>query len=97
VFVIPRPRRHESTVRLDLIVGTRAGILRAVDGGRNTTELARTVGTSIASASQHTAVLRAAGLITTHRTGPGVRHSLTPLGRSLLTASQDQPAVLKRA
>ncbi|MGH3465104.1 MAG: ArsR/SmtB family transcription factor [Kribbellaceae bacterium] len=98
-YPIERPLSEPTTRRplADLLGRTRAGILRAVDGGRNTTELATTVGTSIASASQHAAVLRAAGLITTHRTGPGVRHTLTPLGRSLLTASQDQPAVLKQA
>jgi DNA-binding transcriptional ArsR family regulator len=71
----------------DLLGRTRAAVLGAVNGGRSTTELARAVGTSIASASQHAAVLRSAGLISTHRTGPSVCHWLTPLGESLLQAS----------
>lgn len=81
----------------DLLGRTRAAVLSAVEGGRNTTELAAAVGISIGSASQHAAVLRAAGLITTHRTGPGVLHSLTPLGHSLLTASHDRQVVLRPA
>lgn len=65
-------------------------MLGAIDGERNTTEIARLVGTSLASVSQHTAVLRSTGLITTSRTGPAVRHALTPLGRSRLQASSDR-------
>ena len=79
--------RQELTGRrplADLLGRTRAAVLGAVNGGRNTTDLAQTVGTSIASASEHAAVLRSAGLISTHRTGPAVLHSLTPLGESLL-------------
>ena len=71
----------------DLLGRTRAAVLGAVRGGRTTTELAHTVGTSLGSASQHAAVLRSAGLISTHRTGPAVLHSLTPLGESLLQAA----------
>ncbi|GAA1586653.1 winged helix-turn-helix domain-containing protein [Kribbella sancticallisti] len=70
----------------DLLGRTRATVLTAVAGGRSTTEVAHEVGISAGSASQHTSVLRSAGLITTHRTGPAVRHSLTPLGLSLLEA-----------
>lgn len=74
----------------DLLGRTRASVLGAVDGGRNTSDVARVVGTSLASVSQHTAVLRSAGLITTSRTGPAVLHTLTPLGRSLLEASSER-------
>lgn len=71
----------------DLLGRTRAMVLTTVAGGRSTTEVARAAGISPGSVSQHTAVLRTAGLITTHRTGPAVQHSLTPLGLSLLEAS----------
>jgi DNA-binding transcriptional ArsR family regulator len=74
----------------DLLGRTRAAVLGTVNGGRNTTEIAKLVGTSLGSVSQHTAVLRSAGLITTSRTGPAVLHALTPLGRSLLQASSER-------
>ena len=67
-----------------LLGATRAAVLLAVGSGATTTELARGLSTSPASVSRHTGVLRDAGLITTHRTGAAVVHSLTPLGASLL-------------
>ena len=39
---------------------------------------------SLASASQHAAVLREAGLVVTLRHGNAVLHTLTPLGAALL-------------
>lgn len=75
-----------------LLGNTRAAVLRAVDMGCTTTELSRRVGTSVASASQHAAVLREAGLIATQRHGGSVLHTLTPLGSALLTGDL-QPAV----
>jgi hypothetical protein len=47
-----------------LIGDTRAAVLESVGEGRSTSELARRVGVSAASISQHTAVLRSAGLDT---------------------------------
>ncbi|QDQ16033.1 helix-turn-helix domain-containing protein [Streptomyces spectabilis] len=67
-----------------LLGTTRARTLEAARSPAGTTELARRTGTSAATASHHTSVLRAAGLLTTRREGPGVRHALTPLGRALL-------------
>lgn len=67
-----------------LLGGTRALILALTAATRTTTELARAAGISAASASQHTKILRAAGLITTSRDGKAVLHSLTPLGDLLL-------------
>src|SRR2546423_1252329 len=52
--------------------------------GRTTGELASLVGVSAASASQHAAVLRKAGLITTVRDGGRVLHTLAPTGVALL-------------
>ncbi len=76
-----------------LLGQTRAAVLLAVDAGCTTTELARLVGISAPSASQHATVLRAAGLICTQRHGGSVRHSLTPLGASLVfPGPMDAPA-----
>ncbi|MFI8930404.1 ArsR/SmtB family transcription factor [Streptomyces sp. NPDC053474] len=69
-----------------LLGATRARTLQEVRSPVGTVELARRIGTSAATASHHASVLRAAGLLTTRREGPGVRHALTPLGRALLDA-----------
>lgn len=71
-----------------LIGRTRATALRAIGEGCTTTELAAAIGTSLAAASQHAAVLRDAGLIITSRHGRAVLHTLTPLGAELLSSSQ---------
>lgn len=76
---------HSGDRWLAALVGhTRAAVLRALEVDATTTVLSHRVGTSVASASQHAAVLRKAGLITTRRQGGSVVHSLTPLGASLL-------------
>ncbi|MFD5368266.1 helix-turn-helix domain-containing protein [Streptomyces sp. NPDC127103] len=59
---------------------TRAAVLRALAEPRTTTDLARRTGIGNATASAHAAALRAAGLITTTRTGRSVHHEQTPLG-----------------
>lgn len=70
---------------LDALLGrTRAAVLREIDIGATTTHLARRLRISPASASRHTTVLRDAGLVTTHRHGPAVLHTITWLGRRLL-------------
>ncbi|MFF8836493.1 ArsR/SmtB family transcription factor [Streptomyces sp. NPDC015130] len=66
---------------------TRAELLRVLDEARTTTGLARRLGVSNATASAHAQALRAAGLITTTRTGRSVQHARTPLG-ALLIAPQ---------
>ncbi|MEU7155810.1 ArsR/SmtB family transcription factor [Streptomyces chrestomyceticus] len=67
-----------------LVGATRASVLEALVVSRTTGELARWLGISGPGASQHTAVLRGAGLIATHRDRNTARHELTPLGRALL-------------
>ncbi len=67
-----------------LLGPTRAAVLEAVDAGCTTTELARRVGVSLATASRHASVLRDAGLISTRRFGGSVLHSLRPLGTEIL-------------
>jgi DNA-binding transcriptional ArsR family regulator len=59
---------------------TRARVLRALADEHTTSELARVLGISLASASTHAAVLRDAGLVTSRRQGQSVRHTLTSLG-----------------
>lgn len=65
---------------------TRAQVLRALRTGRTTTQLAEQLAVSAASASEHTAVLRRAGLVASRREGRAVRHMATPLGLELLGA-----------
>lgn len=67
-----------------LLGTTRAAVLATVGIGCTTGELARRLRISPASASQHTTVLRNAGLITSRRNGPVVLHTQTPLGAQLL-------------
>ncbi|WP_307813369.1 helix-turn-helix domain-containing protein, partial [Streptomyces sp. N35] len=83
----PPPAARPRVLRapLDRLLGrTRSAVLASVDGGCTTGELARRVGVSPASASQHASVLREAGLLSTVRDGSSVLHTLTPLGRRLL-------------
>ncbi|MFD5324289.1 ArsR/SmtB family transcription factor [Streptomyces sp. NPDC127092] len=59
---------------------TRAELLRLLTEPHTTTTLARALRVSNATASAHTAALRAAGLLTTTRTGRSVTHERTSLG-----------------
>ncbi|MCZ7420818.1 MULTISPECIES: winged helix-turn-helix domain-containing protein [unclassified Micromonospora] len=67
-----------------LLGRTRAAVLAASDDGCTTGELARRLRISAAAASQHTTVLRNAGLLVSHRDRNTVLHTLTPLGRAIL-------------
>ncbi|ULR54251.1 ArsR/SmtB family transcription factor [Streptomyces deccanensis] len=73
-----------------LLGATRAAILRAGATGCTTTEAARRAGVTPTTASHHTAVLRDAGLITSHRHANTVLHTLTPLGAALLDRKAGQ-------
>ncbi|MGW0059133.1 ArsR/SmtB family transcription factor [Streptosporangium sandarakinum] len=73
-----------SAVLGPLLGRTRAAVLAALRRPATTTALAERTGVSPASASQHAAVLRNAGLVSTIRTGSAVLHTLTPLGEALL-------------
>ena len=64
---------------------TRASVLRTLSDRVHTTgEISRTLNISIASASEHASLLRAAGLVTSQRCGNTVQHWLTPLGLEFL-------------
>ncbi len=69
-----------------LLGRTRATILRTIADTPylNTTELARAAGTSVAGASQHAAVLREAGLVTTRRCHGHAVHAVSDRGAMLL-------------
>jgi DNA-binding transcriptional ArsR family regulator len=63
---------------------TRAAVLRLLDCPTVTKDIARRVGISPASASEHTTALRAARLVSSHREGKAVLHHATPLGLDLI-------------
>ncbi|MEV7739516.1 winged helix-turn-helix domain-containing protein [Streptomyces sp. NPDC088921] len=71
----------------DLLGRTRAAVLRAAVGGCGTTELARRLHISPATASHHATTLRNARLITTRREGKTALHTVTALGLTLLGQS----------
>lgn len=85
----PRHYLHTTVSKpLNALLGaTRATVLTAIDTGTTTTELARRAGTSPASVSRHTQVLRDAGLVETTRHGTAVQHTLTPLGIAMLAGA----------
>jgi hypothetical protein len=56
-----------------------------------TGQLADVLSLSAAAASRHAAILREAGLITTHRNGMTVHHTPTPLGRALVSRPGAEP------
>ncbi|WP_433696812.1 ArsR/SmtB family transcription factor [Nocardiopsis sp. CA-288880] len=78
-----RGRRGDEALG-NLLGRTRAEVLCTVARhGHSTTQVARQVGVSMATASQHLSVLRENGLVATHRLGSSSHHTVTPLGRGL--------------
>jgi DNA-binding transcriptional ArsR family regulator len=71
-----------------LLGRTRSAVLRLTLREPTTSQLARELGISVASASEHARALRRAGLVSTVRAGRAVRHSCTLLGHRLLAAAQ---------
>jgi DNA-binding transcriptional ArsR family regulator len=67
-----------------LLGATRYAVLAAIGHGASTTELAGRLGVAPSSVSRHTSALRQAGILTTHRHGPSVLHTITPVGAALL-------------
>jgi len=85
-FSTPTPASPPAHGVRTLLGATRFAVLRNATIGSSTTELARRTGISPATASHHTTVLREAGLITSHRNGNLVVHTITPLGYRLMHA-----------
>ena len=67
-----------------LLGRTRAAALAVIAEGCTTTELAKRLGVSTATASQHASALRGAGLVTSRRDANRMLHSVTGLGGQLL-------------
>jgi DNA-binding transcriptional ArsR family regulator len=95
VYPIPPPdwylqmNRSDHEARLAALLGaTRAQVLCALISEHTTTSLAAALGLSLGSASMHAAALRGAGLVETRRDGRAVRHSLTDLGKQLVSARE---------
>jgi DNA-binding transcriptional ArsR family regulator len=83
--LLPEPSSDRRSGLAALIGPTRAAMLAAVaSDGRSTSDLARRVGISAASASEQAAVLREAGLLSSHRDGNRRVHRITTLGEALL-------------
>ncbi|GAA4868683.1 ArsR/SmtB family transcription factor [Saccharopolyspora cebuensis] len=78
--------------RLAALLGhTRARVLLALGTPRTTSELSQRIEASLASASQHTAVLREAGLVSSTRLGRAVLHCRTSLGDRLVADGEVSP------
>jgi DNA-binding transcriptional ArsR family regulator len=68
----------------DLIGRSRAAILALLDLPMGTTQVAEQTDMSLPAVSQHLAVLRHSGLVTSRRVGRSVLNTRTPLGDALL-------------
>lgn len=79
----PGPSGARSEALSALLGTTRAAVLHGAVDGTTTTELARRLGVTPSTASEHAKVLREAGLIITGRMGRRAVHAITPLGVAL--------------
>jgi DNA-binding transcriptional ArsR family regulator len=88
-----RTRGNAPKALTTLLGRTRAAVLQALadPSGHTTTQLARHLGISPASASEHAAALRAAGLVVSLRRANTVLHATTALGTSLLSPGTPTP------
>jgi DNA-binding transcriptional ArsR family regulator len=79
--------RPDASQALAALMGrSRATILTELDRPASTVELARRLGMGTSLVSQHLAVLRAAGLVASHRQGRVVLYDRTAPGRALVSA-----------
>lgn len=78
---------------LGMLLGeTRAAAIDAIAAAPSTTtELARRIGVTPATASHHVGILRETGLVATRRMGNAVLHTITPLGAALLDGRHTPP------
>ncbi|MGW4032758.1 winged helix-turn-helix domain-containing protein [Streptomyces sp. NPDC004838] len=80
-------RRRQALERL--LGASRAAVLRGIENGCTTGELARRIGLTPPAASRHATALREADLIASRRWANKVVHVLTPLGAVPLAANPD--------
>jgi DNA-binding transcriptional ArsR family regulator len=71
----------------DILGSTRASVLRLLSRPTVTKDIARRLGISRASASEHATALRAARLVISQRDGKAVLHHATPLGLDLINTN----------
>ena len=86
--------RLPGTPALEQLIGPNRTMLLSVIAthpGHGTRELARLTGLAPASVSDHTKVLRNAGLTNATRTGSRTTHHLSPLGWAVLLHRADKP------
>lgn len=81
--------RATNEALIALLGRTRAAALQEIAEGCTTTELARRLGVSPATASEHASILREAGLIESWRHRNTMRHQATTLGIALLDGDLD--------
>ncbi|HEY7595893.1 MAG TPA: ArsR family transcriptional regulator [Actinophytocola sp.] len=74
----------ESDTLAAILGTTRAAVLRLLAAEHTTGDIARELGISAASASEHSAALRAARLVSSRRDGKAVLHHATVLGQDLV-------------
>ncbi|WP_345574426.1 ArsR family transcriptional regulator [Streptomyces prasinosporus] len=99
-LVPPGEPEHVVNAALVRLLGrSRAAVLQDIAASGPTTggSVARRLDISAASASEHAAVLRNTGLISTHRVANTVRHTVTPLGQALLRGRQPVEAPRRAA
>jgi DNA-binding transcriptional ArsR family regulator len=77
----------------ELIGRRRAAVLAELDVPRSTTELARRLGLSAPSVSQHLSILRQAAVVRAHRVGRIVLYSRTASGDALIGADASRRAL----
>jgi DNA-binding transcriptional ArsR family regulator len=83
------PAAEDAESLAALLGRARAAILRRTSVPMSTTQLARELRQSPASVSEHLAVLRDAGLLTSRRSGRSVLYRQTPLAEFVVAAQQD--------
>ena len=88
VVVVPPPP--------SLLGRTRAAVLRSLDGGTTTSELAGRLGISVSGASQHASALREAGLVSSRRDRNRMLHSVTDLGDQLVEIGKSALPIPRR-
>jgi DNA-binding transcriptional ArsR family regulator len=89
---VPESRRTTSDPLAGLFGRTRSAVLlHATWPGRHTTStIARQVGISVSSSSEHLSALRAAGLVSSRRDGGAIVHCATALGRDLVSPDESR-------
>jgi len=92
----PQATRDKRAEALATVIGrTRSRVLTCLESTATTGEIARRLGISAPSASEHVAALREIDLAHSRRVGAHVVHTLTPLGAALLSGDlPEQPSVV---